>query len=92
MPKTPILGEVTSFFPKTCYEVVKLLCQKYDYGRVENQKKYGSTTVPLYPLEKLMEFDVPKYLFRGEFDYLADQKDYLNLLNYLPKESTKSEV
>ena len=57
-----------------------------------NLKKYGSRNVPEYPLSRLMKFDIPKYLIRGECDYLADQKDFVNLLEYLPKETTKSEV
>ena len=64
----------------------------FDYGRNENRKKYGSNIVPVYIMDNLKKFDTPKYLFRGEFDYLADQKDYVNLLEYLPKDSTISEV
>lgn len=66
--------------------------QKYDYGPYQNTKKYGFSKVPEYPVERLRLFDTPKYLFRGEVDFLADGKDYFNLLEYLPKESTTSEV
>ena len=64
----------------------------FDYGRTKNRKMYGSSTVPEYPLENLRKFDTPKILFRGEIDYLADQKDYITLLDHLPKENTISEV
>jgi hypothetical protein len=26
LPKMPLMGEITSLFPKTCYGVIKLLC------------------------------------------------------------------
>ena len=66
--------------------------QMFDYGKRGNRKKYGLISVPEYPLDRLKDFNVPKYLFRGEFDYLSDQKDYIKLLNYLPKQNTISEV
>lgn len=66
--------------------------QKYDNGPYFNIKKYGFKNAPEYPIDNLINFDTPKYLIRGEIDYLADQKDYLSLLQLLPQESTLSEV
>ena len=38
LPKSPLLGEITSFFPQTCYEVVKLLCGETRKNHVDFKK------------------------------------------------------
>jgi hypothetical protein len=45
---------------------------RYDYGKRENQKRYGSNTPPDYDLKKL---DFPIAMFGGTEDKMADPKD-----------------
>lgn len=38
VPKMPLLGEITSLFPKTSYEVVKMLCGETKIDHVDLNK------------------------------------------------------
>lgn len=38
VPKMPLLGEVTSLFPETSYEVVKMLCGETKKNHVDLKK------------------------------------------------------
>lgn len=37
--------------------------------------RYGTATAPEYPLENLRDFTIPKYLFVGTKDIIADSED-----------------
>jgi len=50
--------------------------QLYDYGRVENKKRYGTYEPPLVPLQNI---SIPVALFSGSLDGLADPVDVANL-------------
>lgn len=45
--------------------------QQYDFGKTENMKRYGRSTPPSYPVEKIT---VPVHLFYGKNDWLAMPK------------------
>ena len=45
---------------------------RFDYGRIENNRRYGQATPPRIPLE---DFDIPVALFQGSLDKLADPTD-----------------
>ena len=47
--------------------------QYFDYGKKENQKKYGQDTPPLIDLSKLNK--VPIAIYSGKADELADPTD-----------------
>lgn len=53
---------------------------RYDYGKEENQERYGQDTPPEYPLEKIR---VPFAVFKGKVDELADPKDVQDLIERL---------
>ena len=38
VPKMPVMGEVTSLFPKTCYEVIKMICGETRQTHVDLKK------------------------------------------------------
>eukprot|EP00357_Protocruzia_adherens_P036559 CAMPEP_0115015736 /NCGR_PEP_ID=MMETSP0216-20121206/26966_1 /TAXON_ID=223996 /ORGANISM="Protocruzia adherens, Strain Boccale" /LENGTH=384 /DNA_ID=CAMNT_0002385953 /DNA_START=140 /DNA_END=1294 /DNA_ORIENTATION=+ len=65
-------------------------CQKNDYGKDENMKRYGQATPPLYPTDKLVDFKIPIYLIRGQYDDLADAEDVKLLQGWLPKDTVKT--
>ena len=46
--------------------------QLYDYGRIENKKRYGTYEPPLVPLQNI---SIPVALFSGSLDGLADPTD-----------------
>ncbi|XP_047027895.1 gastric triacylglycerol lipase-like [Helicoverpa zea] len=50
--------------------------QQFDYGPVENFKRYGTATPPEYPLHKIT---LPIALFGSENDWLASDIDVTNL-------------
>ena len=52
--------------------------QMYDYGKEDNEKVYGCTTPPCYPLHKVF---VPVAVLYGETDMLLDQPQ---LIKHLP--------
>lgn len=56
--------------------------QKYDYGFKKNIKMYGSVKPPLYNISNI---NIPIYMFWGENDWLADEKDVKNLYDSFPK-------
>lgn len=64
--------------------------QMFDYGKTKNLEKYGTEYPTPYNVDNLMNFTIPKYLFIGSKDYLANVDDYERLLDLLPKESTFS--
>lgn len=66
--------------------------QKFDYGKEKNLEKYQSEDAPLYDVDKLKFFDIPKYLYIGDKDYLANTNDYERLIELLPTNSTFSNV
>ena len=47
--------------------------QLYDYGRIENKKKYGTAEPPMVPLKE--NYAVPTALLSGSMDHLADPVD-----------------
>lgn len=51
-------------------------CRLYDYGRLENKKRYGTYDPPMVPLENIQ---IPVALFSGSLDGLADPTDVANL-------------
>ncbi|EAR88106.2 Ab-hydrolase associated lipase region protein (macronuclear) [Tetrahymena thermophila SB210] len=55
--------------------------QAYDYGAIENLKKYHSLKAPLYDLTKIQE---KVYLFAGSTDSLADPTDVAWMRTQLP--------
>lgn len=56
--------------------------QMYDFGKDENEKKYGQPTPPLY---NLTAFNVSVAFFSGGDDYLGDPEDVLRLAGLLPE-------
>lgn len=55
--------------------------QKYDYGRTENQKIYGTSTPPEYKPSRL---SVPTALYWGSDDSLGDPTDVALLAGEIP--------
>ncbi|XP_038703112.1 triacylglycerol lipase 2-like isoform X2 [Tripterygium wilfordii] len=53
----------------------------YDYG-IQNMKKYGQMTPPLYNLTNIPK-DFPLFFSYGGMDYLSDTKDVQSLLHIL---------
>lgn len=53
---------------------------RYDYGKAENQARYGQVTPPEYPLEKIR---VPFAVFKGRADQFADPQDVKDLTERL---------
>lgn len=66
--------------------------RKYDFGKEKNIQKYGFEEAPLYDVDKLMDFDIEKYLYIGDKDYLANLDDFQYLLEKLPKNSTSTHI
>ncbi|XP_037580482.1 lipase lipl-1-like [Dermacentor silvarum] len=56
--------------------------KRYDYGLLENQKRYGQVTPPQFPLEKVRS---RIGLFRGPSDRLADPTDIDDLVKQIGK-------
>lgn len=54
--------------------------QMYDYGPIENNKKYGTKQPPMMPLE---DYQVPTALLSGAMDHLADPIDVANTAKIL---------
>ena len=44
----------------------------YDYGKVKNMKKYGTSQPPLIPFD---DYDIPTALLSGSLDHMADPTD-----------------
>lgn len=53
---------------------------RYDYGKEENQARYGQETPPEYPLENIR---VPFAVFKGRADKFADPQDVEDLMTRL---------
>jgi len=68
---------------KWCQGVRNGKFEKFDYGPTLNQKRYGSETPPLYDLTQIPAA-LPKALFYGSNDQLADPVDVANLISQLP--------
>jgi hypothetical protein len=66
--------------------------EMFDYGKIENLRRYGETSPPRYNMDNLKKVEIPKYLIRGDCDPLANEADFQDLLGYLPKSSTIAEV
>ena len=56
----------------------------YDYGKRENKKKYGQENPPSYDIKQLKKFTIPKYLYVGEKDVIADEIDVQAMVNCFP--------
>jgi gastric triacylglycerol lipase len=56
--------------------------RKYDYGIMENMKKYGQTSPPDYDLSSI---EIPVYLFFGQYDSILAEEDTTILLKSLSK-------
>jgi len=54
--------------------------QMFDYGVIQNAKRYGQDRPPVYDLTQI---EVPTYLFYGDSDWLADPKDVEALIPQL---------
>ena len=52
--------------------ILKQGFKRFDYGPIENLKKYGQATPPDYPLQ---DFNLPTALVSGSYDELADPDD-----------------
>eukprot|EP00299_Pterocystis_sp_00344_P007099 c2132_g1_i1.p1 GENE.c2132_g1_i1~~c2132_g1_i1.p1 ORF type:complete len:429 (-),score=61.21 c2132_g1_i1:71-1237(-) len=52
---------------------------KFDFGVLENLRRYGQRTPPEYPLANIPK-NLPMFLISGQTDTLADHKDVLRLL------------
>ncbi|XP_062541900.1 uncharacterized protein LOC134209895 [Armigeres subalbatus] len=55
--------------------------QQYDFGSVENMKRYGSARPPAYPVHKIT---TPIYVYHGEFDNINHPLDVKALTDRLP--------
>lgn len=53
---------------------------RYDYGKKENQARYGQDAPPEYPLENIR---VPLAVFKGRADIFADPQDVEDLIRRL---------
>jgi len=62
---------------------------KYNYGKKENMKHYGTPQPPNYQVSNLAQLSVPTYLFVGLKDYLVDKKDFARLQALLPTDQNE---
>lgn len=54
--------------------------RKYDYGKIENIKRYNSTTPPDYDLSKVV---AATYIYHSKYDIMATPKVRIILRTYI---------
>ena len=55
--------------------------QKYDFGTLENIKKYGQPTPPIYDLKKMKQYSIPSLMTTSDADPFANPQDTLDFIN-----------
>ncbi|CAD8125346.1 unnamed protein product [Paramecium sonneborni] len=65
--------------------------QYFDYGVSQNLALYGQRDPPLYPVDNLKNFTIPKYLYLGTRDVITDTDDLGKMLNKLDQTHIKVE-
>ena len=55
--------------------------QKYDFGVLENIKKYGQPTPPIYDLKKMKKYSIPSIMTISDADPFANPQDTLDFIN-----------
>ena len=55
--------------------------QKYDFGVLENIKKYGQPTPPIYDLKKMKKYSIPSIMTISDADPFANPQDTLDFID-----------
>jgi pimeloyl-ACP methyl ester carboxylesterase len=55
--------------------------QKYDFGLLENIKKYGQPTPPIYDLKKMKKYSIPSLMTTSDADPFANPQDTLDFID-----------
>jgi lysosomal acid lipase/cholesteryl ester hydrolase len=54
--------------------------QKYDFGTLENIRKYGQPTPPIYDLKKMRKYSIPSLMTTSDADPFANPQDTLDFI------------